>query len=114
MSKQKEYTSYNKWLNFLDPQFQYFLYVPEKLFFGRKLKDRLKRKWHHRYIRTRNKKYKQQGLSKDICYCLYFGRVVYSYHNNEIQGFTAKPKQESCRSFPLVYAIYSKKLNNGE
>ena len=22
MSKQKEYTAYNKWLNFLDPQFQ--------------------------------------------------------------------------------------------
>lgn len=103
-------TSYHKWLNFLDPQFQYFLYIPEKKFFGKRLKERLKRKWHHRYIRTRNKKYKQQGLSKDIRYCLYFGRVVYSYHNVEknVHGFTAKPKQKGCRSIPLGYAQLSR------
>lgn len=98
--------TYHRWLEFTDIFNQYFLYMSEKQFFGKRIKRRVYKKWHHRYIEERNRKIKLYSKS-DPRYCIYFGRVVYTYNKNNIHGFTVRPKQRGCRKYPLGYAIHS-------
>lgn len=96
--------TYQRWMEYTDIYKQYFLYLSYKQFFGKHIKYRVRKKWHSRFIKERNKK----------CKCLYtkifFGRSVYTYHNVEknLYGFTSCPKQYDCHSYPLNYAIDSK------
>lgn len=70
------------------------------------IKSRVQKKWHSRLIRERNKKYKSHTT-------IFFGITVYTYHNTEknLHGFTSRPKQYECHSYPLNYAIDSKNKN---
>ena len=98
--------TYRRWLEFTDPSNQYCLYMSEKQFFGKRIKRRVRKKWNNRSIKERKRKIKRSSKS-DPRYCIYFGRVVYTYNKNGIHGFTLKPKQKGCRKYPLGYAVHS-------
>lgn len=102
--------TYHKWLEFTDIFNQYCLYMSEKQFFGKRIKRRVGKKWHHRSFEECNRKIRVYSKS-DPRYCIYFGRIVYTYNKNDLHGFTAKPKQKGCRKYPLGYAMHSI-LNN--
>lgn len=98
--------TYKRWIEYIDTDKQYFLYLSYKQFFGKRFKNRVTKKWHSRNCKERSKRYKQ--LAKvDNRYKIYFGKTVYTYynHDNDVFGFTIKPKQIGCKSYTSNYAI---------
>lgn len=85
-----------------------YLSYSTKEIFGKQVKDRLFRKWHHRYMRERNRDIKRLEKQNQKGYKIYFGRVVYTYYFQQGGGnklaFTCKPKCKHPQLFPLNYA----------
>ena len=67
------------------------LYYSVRQIYGRQVKQRLFKKWHHRFV-----KQLCQGISK--------GRFVYLFSKNGIMAFTQKPKKKHAHRCPLEYA----------
>lgn len=97
--------TYKRWLEYTDTDKQYCLYLSYKQFFGKRIKNRVTKKWLSRYCRERSKRSKQL-VKVDSRYKIYFGRIVYRYYNQDtgVRGFTIKPKQTGCKSYTLNYA----------
>ena len=99
---------YDKWNEFTGSE-QYCLYMSEKQFFGKRVKNRLSKKWYHRYLRERNKEICRCGQKNLGMNHMYFGRYVYTYWDKERDLFcyTPIPIQKGCRrvkqnSFPKL------------
>ncbi len=92
-----------------------FLYKSDKQIYGKKIKNRLFRKWHHRYIRERNIKIKNNGQHKLKEYNIFYGCIVYIYrfylNGKKQMAYTSKPLCQGSYSVPLNYAL-SYKINN--
>lgn len=82
------------------------LYYSPKEIFGKPVKSRLFKKWHHRYIRERNRSIKRIGKQKENK--IYFGKTVYAYclkqNGDNKLAFTCKPKCDHSKSFTYNYA----------
>lgn len=85
-----------------------YLYYSTKEIFGKPVKRRLFKKWHHRYMREIDRDIKRLGKQNQKENKIYFGRIVYTYyfqHGGENKlSFTCKPKCRHSRPFPLNYA----------
>ena len=86
-----------------------YLFYSTKEIFGKPVKSRLFKKWHHRYMRERDRNIKCLGKQNQKGYKIYFGRIVYSYYfqqcgENKL-AFTCKPRCKHSHPFPLNYAI---------
>ena len=85
-----------------------YLYYSTKEIFGKPVKSRLFKKWHHRYMRERDRDIKRHGRQNQKENKIYFGRFVYTYYfhqgcENKL-AFTCKPRCRQSQSFPLNYA----------
>lgn len=94
-----------------------YLYYSTKEIFGKPVKSRLFKKWHHRYMRERNRDIKRLGKQNRKENKIYFGRIVYTYYSqhgcesklafylgeNKLV-FTCKPRCKHSQLFPLNYA----------
>lgn len=77
-----------------------YLYCSNREIFGKQVKRRLFTKWHHRYMRERDREIKRLGE--------HFGRVVYTYYfqqdgENKV-AFTCRPRCRYSRPVTLDYA----------
>lgn len=85
-----------------------YLYYSTKELFGEPVKSRLFKKWHHRYMRERNRDIKRLGKQNRKENKIYFGRIVYTYYFQQGGGnrlaFTCKPRCKHLYPFPLNYA----------
>lgn len=85
-----------------------YLSYSTKEIFGKYVKDRLFRKWHHRYIRERNRDIKRLGKQNQKENRIYFGKVVYTYCFQQgcdsKLAFTCKPRCKQSKPLPLNYA----------
>jgi len=84
-----------------------FLYYSTKEIFGKQVKSRLFTKWHHRYMRERDRDIKRLGRQNQKENKMYFGRIVYTYYfqqggENKL-AFTCKPRCMRSKPFPLNY-----------
>lgn len=92
---------------------QLYLYYTTKEIFGKPVKNRLFKKWRHRYMRERNRDIKRRGQQNQKENKIYFGRIVYT-NKSELEVclcdtklvFTCKPKCRQSQPFPLNYAKY--------
>lgn len=94
-----------------------YLYYSTKEIFGKPVKGRLFKKWHHRYMRERNRDIKRLGKQNQSENKIYFGRIVYTYYNQQgcdselafrlrwnKLAFTRKPRCRHSRPVTLNYA----------
>ena len=86
-----------------------YLCYSTKEIFGKQVKSKLFTKWHHRYMRERDKNIKRLGKQNQKENKIYFGRFVHTYYfqqcgDNKL-AFTCKPRCKHSRPFPLNYAI---------
>lgn len=91
-----------------------YLFFSTKEIFGKPVKRRLFKKWHHRYMRERNRNIKRLGKQNQKENKIYFGRNVYAYyfHKSELEFylsgnelvFTCKPRCSESQPFTLNYA----------
>lgn len=92
---------------------QLYLYYSTKEIYGKPVKSRLFKKWHHRYMRERDRDIKRLGKQNQKGYKIYFGRIVYTYYFQQGGGnslaFTCKPKCKHSQLFPLNYAVEDKR-----
>lgn len=90
-----------------------YLSYSTKEIFGKQMKDRLFRKWHHRYMRERNRDIRRFGKQDQKENKIYFGRVVYTYcfqqGGDSKLAFTCKPRCRHSHSIPLNYAKEGRK-----
>lgn len=56
---------------------QLYLYYSTKEIYGKQVKSKLFTKWHHRYMRERNRDIKRFGKQNQKDNIEYFGMVVY-------------------------------------
>lgn len=86
------------------------LYYSIRELFGKQMKRRLFKKWHHRYMRERNRYIKRLGKQNQKLYRIYFGRIVYTYYykdNDENRAaFTCRPRCKHSHSLPINYALH--------
>lgn len=87
---------------------QLYLYYTTREIFEKPVKNRLFKKWRHRYMRERNRDIKRLGKQNQKENKIYFGRIVYSYYfqqsgENKL-AFTCKPKCNRSKNFSLNYA----------
>ena len=54
---------------------QFYLYYTTKEIFGKPVKNRLFKKWHHRYMRERNRDIKRLGKQNQKENRIYFGEL---------------------------------------
>ena len=85
-----------------------YLYYSTKEIFGQQVKRRLFTKWHHRYMRERDRDIKRLGRQNQKENKIYFGRTVYTYYfqrgsENKL-AFTCKPRCKHSHSFSLNFA----------
>lgn len=85
-----------------------YSFYSTKEIFGRQVKRRLFNKWHHRYMRERNRNIKRCGKQNQKDNIEYFGRIVYTYYfqqdgENSV-AYTCKPRCRQSQPFPLNYA----------
>lgn len=94
-----------------------YLYYSTKEIYGKPVKSRLFKKWHHRYMRERNRDIKRLGKQNQSENKIYFGRIVYTYYNRHgcdselafrLRGnrlaFTCKPRCRHSRPVTFNYA----------
>ena len=90
-----------------------YLFYSTKEIFGKQVKDRLFRKWHHRYMRERNRDIKRLGKQNQKENKIYFGRIVYTYYfqqgGDSKVAFTCKPRCRQSHSFRLSFAEEGRK-----
>lgn len=97
-SEMRFLNDYQKWL--LAVRDQLHLYFSEKQIYGHGLKERLKKKWHHRDVnKSIREARKVPAKLRDKYQEIYCGRKVFRYCSKEqgLNGWTSKPKQEGCR-----------------
>ena len=82
-----------------------YLFYSTKEIFGKPVKERLFKKWHHRYMRERNRDIKRLGKQNQKENKIYFGRIVYTYciQNGKL-SFTCKPRCRQSHPILLNYA----------
>lgn len=90
-----------------------YLFYSTKEIFGKQVKRRLFTKWHHRYMRERNRDIKRFGKQSRADNIEYFGRVVYTYYfqqdGEDKVAFTCKRRCRYSEPFPLNYAVIKRK-----
>ena len=90
-----------------------YLSYSTKEIFGKQVKDRLFRKWHHRYMRERNRDIRRIGKQNQKDNKIYFGRIVYTYcfqqGGDSKLAFTCKPRCRHSHSILLNFAEEGRK-----
>ena len=92
---------------------QLYLYYSTKEIYGKQVKSKLFTKWHHRYMRERNRDIKRFGKQNQKDNIEYFGMVVYTYYfqqegENKV-AYTCKPRCKQSKPFPFNYAVEDKR-----
>lgn len=90
-----------------------YLSYSTKEIFGKQVKDRLFRKWHHRYMRERDRDIKRLGKQNQKENKIYFGRIVYTYCFQQCGvnklAFTCKPRCRHSHSILLNFVEEGRK-----
>lgn len=87
-----------------------YAHLSTRNIFGKHVKSRLFKKWHHRYMRERDRDIKRLGKQNKEKYRIYFGRTVYTYYYQENcmnkVTYTCRPKCRNSHPLPINYASH--------